>query len=137
MKELAVDAVLGNIDRVIDFIIEELERNNLTDIMLNEIAIAAEEVFTNIANYAYTEETGKVRLCVDINDNELRITFEDSGKPYNPLDTPEPDITLSAKERPIGGLGIFMVKKIMDTVQYRYENCINQLTMIKDIGVVQ
>ena len=133
MKEIVLDATLENIDTMIDFVCAELESTNTADVMQNQIAVAAEEIFTNIANYAYTSTAGTVRLCIDVVCGELRITFEDSGKPYNPLDKPEPELALPINERPIGGLGVFMVKKIMDTVQYRYENGKNQLTMIKII----
>ena len=112
MKELILEANLKNLDTVIDFVSVELESNNFPAIIRDQIAIAAEEVFVNIANYAYTPETGTVRLCIEISTGELRMTFQDSGKPYNPLDKLEPDFTLPVKDRPIGGLGIFMVKKL-------------------------
>ena len=122
-----------NIDTVIYFVFAELESKNFDENLQNQIAVATEEIFVNIANYAYAPQTGTVRLCVEVSQGsgELRITFEDSGKPYNPLDNPEPDLSLPVEERSIGGLGVFMVKNIMDTVQYRHENGINQLTMTK------
>lgn len=131
MKELQLDAVLENLDTVLDFLNAELEAMECSPKMQNQIAIAAEEVFVNIARYAYNPETGPARLRFEASAGELRLIFEDSGKPYNPLERADPDITASAQDRPIGGLGIFMVKKIMDTVEYRYENGVNQLTMTK------
>ena len=133
MKELILDAVLENIDTVIDFVCTALASCNVNDSIQNELAVAAEEVFVNISNYAYAPQTGTVRLCIEVTDGQVRMRFEDSGNPYNPLDRLDPDLTLPVDERPIGGLGIFMVKNIMDTVQYRYENSKNQLTLVKVI----
>ena len=133
MKELKLDAVPENLDKVLVFINTELEAIDCPPKTQNQIAIAAEEVFVNIAHYAYNPEVGPARVCVSLNGGELRLVFEDSGKPYNPLEKADPDITARAEDRPIGGLGIFMVKKIMDTVNYQYENGLNQLTMTKVI----
>lgn len=133
MKELQLDAVIENLDAVLSFINAELEAMDCSLKIQNQIALAAEEIFVNIANYAYNPETGHARVRVKASGGELRLIFEDSGKPYNPLAKPDPDITGSAHERPIGGLGILMVKNIMDTVEYCYENGKNLLTMTKTI----
>jgi anti-sigma regulatory factor (Ser/Thr protein kinase) len=87
-----------------------------------------EEIFVNIAHYAYTPETGSVTIRMSVQEN-IVIEFEDSGKPYNPLEKEDPDIKASAEEREVGGLGIFMVKKIMDKVEYRREGNKNILTI--------
>ena len=96
-----------------------------------------EEVFINIANYAYGKLTGKawIDLSLDKDSHSLVMTFRDKGTPYNPLEKETPDISSPAEMRSIGGLGIFMVKKNMDEVGYAYENGQNVLTMRRKIGV--
>jgi len=133
MKDLKLDAVPENLDTVLDFVNTELKAIDCHAKTQNQIAIAVEEVFVNIAHYAYNPEVGPARVCVSLSGGELRLVFEDSGKPYNPLEKADPDITASAEDRPIGGLGVFMVKKIMDTVDYQYDNGLNRLTMTKVI----
>ena len=99
------------------------------------ICVAIEEVFVNVAHYAYGEKEGEVKFTITF-DKETRLaTFQiaDKGVPFDPLKKPEPDITLSAEKREIGGLGIFITKKTMDQVNYAYENGENVLTMIKKI----
>ena len=99
------------------------------------LCVAIEEVFVNVANYAYPNEPGYVKVNTTFNEDTRTITFQiiDKGVPFNPLSIPDPDITLSAEERKIGGLGIFITKKTMDEVFYTYENDENILTMIKKI----
>ena len=99
------------------------------------ICVAVEEIFVNIANYAYGDGTGEASLCFGFDENERLMTLvvSDEGVEFNPLDRAEPDITLSAAEREIGGLGIFITKKTMDTVSYSYDNGRNILTMTKKI----
>ena len=105
--------------------------------MKNQVAIciAVEEIFVNIASYAYGEGSGEACLSFGFDEAERLMTLEvkDEGIPFNPLQKAEPDITLSADEREIGGLGIFITKKTMDTVSYRYENGKNILTMTKKL----
>jgi anti-sigma regulatory factor (Ser/Thr protein kinase) len=92
-------------------------------------------VFVNVAHYAYGESQGNVKLSIAFDKETRNITFRmtDKGMPFDPLKKPDPDITLSAEDREIGGLGIFITKKTMDTVRYAYENGENILTMIKKI----
>ena len=99
------------------------------------ICVAVEEIFINIANYAYGDKTGNASLSFRFNENEriMTLVIKDNGIPFNPLEKAEPDITLSADDREIGGLGIFITKKTMDTVSYSYENGQNILTMTKKI----
>ena len=101
-----------------------------------QINVAIDELFSNIVNYGYGQhKRGPVTLYVDVNSDErvINITFEDRGIPYNPLEKEDPDITLSAEERSIGGLGIFMVKKSMDKVEYEYVDGHNIFRMRKAI----
>ena len=99
------------------------------------ICVAIEEVFVNVARYAYGEGEGDVALGIGFDADSRTFTFRltDKGTPFDPLKKPDPDITLSAEEREIGGLGIFITKKTMDTVTYAYENSENVLTMTKKI----
>ena len=101
-----------------------------------QIDVAIDELFGNIARYAYSPDVGKatVRFSVEENPLEVTITFIDNGIPFNPLEKSNPDTHLSAEERPIGGLGIFLVKKSMDLVEYEYKNGQNILKIKKNIG---
>ena len=99
------------------------------------LALAVEEVFVNIANYAYAPETGPARVRVEVAEEPLcaSITFIDHGVPYDPLAKEDPDITLSAEDREVGGLGVFMTKQLMDDVRYEYVDGCNILTISKDL----
>ena len=99
------------------------------------ICVAVEEVFVNVAHYAYPDSEGDLALCFAFDDAERAVTIRvaDKGVPFDPLKKPDPDITLSAEDREIGGLGIFIAKKTMDSLSYSYENGENILTMIKKI----
>lgn len=133
MKELTIAATIENIEPVTDFINEQLEALDCPMKVQVQIDIAIDEIFANIANYAYAPETGEatVRLEITQDPSSVIITFMDKGTPYDPLSHPDPDTTLSAEDRPIGGLGIFMVKKSMDEVTYRYEDGQNILSIRK------
>ena len=99
------------------------------------LCIAIEEVFVNVANYAYGAQTGNVTLELAFDEATRIVTFRvsDEGVPFDPLQKEDPDVTLSMEERQIGGLGIFIVKKTMDTVHYAYQDGKNILTMTKKI----
>lgn len=135
MKELTVSAKLENIPVVTAFIDERLEALDCSMKAQMQIDIAIDELFGNIAHYAYPDGTGDatVRFEFDEATRTASITFIDSGMPFDPLEKADPDVTLSAQEREIGGLGIFMVKKTMDKIEYSYENGFNILTIHKHI----
>ena len=99
------------------------------------LCVAIEEVFVNVAHYAYPDGIGDMTLHIGFDEEKRAVTFRmtDKGVPFDPLKKPDPDITLSAEEREIGGLGIFIAKKTMDSISYAYENGENILTMIKII----
>ena len=120
---------------VLGFIEQTLERYDCPMKTQTAICVALEEVFVNVAHYAYGAGEGDVSLSIGFDPESRNITFRmaDKGIPFDPLKKPDPDITLSAEERKIGGLGIFITKKTMDTVTYAYENGENILTMIKKI----
>ena len=136
MKELTVEAAVENIEVVTDFVNEELEKLDCPVKARRQIDVAIDELFGNIARYAYSPDVGKatVRFSVEENPLEVTITFIDNGIPFNPLEKSNPDTHLSAEERPIGGLGIFLVKKSMDLVEYEYKNGQNILKIKKNIG---
>ena len=93
------------------------------------LEICMEEIFVNIASYAYGEQTGMAFITEEVTNNSISLCFRDKGIPYDPLAKEDPDTTLSAEEREIGGLGIFMVKTMMDSVMYEYKDGFNCLTM--------
>ena len=128
-KELVVDANAVNLVYVLNFINTEMIIKNIPETIQNNIKIAAEEIFVNIAKYAYTE-SGNVTVKIAI-DSEVVIEFIDRGVKYNPLEKDDPAIDIPIEEREVGGLGIFMVKKLMDTVEYKYENGNNIFIMKK------
>lgn len=136
MKELTVNAAVENIEVVTDFVNEELEKLGCPVKARRQIDVAIDELFGNIARYAYSPDVGKatVRFAVEEDPLEVTITFIDNGVPFNPLEKSNPDTSLSAEERPIGGLGIFLVKKTMDLVEYEYKNGQNILKIKKNIG---
>ena len=135
MKELSIDAEIKNIRMVTEFIDEQLEEYNCNLKAQTQIDIAIDELFSNISRYAYAPDTGNVKIAVEITEDpkSVKITFIDSGVPYNPLETEEPDITLSLEERKIGGLGIYMVRKTMDDMIYEYRDGQNILSIVKNI----
>ena len=131
MKELFIEALTDNLDKVLAFVDEQLEATECSMKIQMQIDLAVEEIFVNIANYAYDPETGPATVRVDVTPDGtvVTITFVDNGVPYDPLAKADPDITLSAEQRDIGGLGIFLVKKNMDDVSYEYVNGSNILTL--------
>ena len=131
-NKLTVDAHVVNLEYVLSFLSKEMVIKNIPEAIQNNINIAAEEIFVNIAKYAYTGSTGNVTVKIDI-DSEIVIEFNDSGVKYNPLEKDDPAIDAPIEEREVGGLGIFMVKKLMDTVEYKYENGNNIFIMKKKV----
>ena len=133
LNEMTVEATLENIPAVTAFVDERLEAAGCPVKARTQIDVAIDELFSNIARYAYDPATGPATVRVDVDREPLsvRVTFIDQGKPYDPLAKPDPDVTLSAQDRPIGGLGIFMVKKSMDDVRYEYKDGQNILTVEK------
>lgn len=135
MKELTIAATVDNIGAVTAFVDEQLEALDCPMKAQMQIDIAIDELFGNIAHYAYNPEVGEATVRVEVTEDPLSviITFIDGGVPYDPLAAADPDTTLSAEERAIGGLGIFMVKKSMDEISYRYENGSNILSIRKNL----
>ena len=136
MKELTVEAKTTNIEAVTDFVNEQLEALDCPMKAQMQIDIAIDELFSNIAHYAYNPETGDATVRVEVVEDPMAvvITFIDKGIPYDPLKKADPNTALSAEEREIGGLGIFMVKKTMDDITYEYKDGQNILKIKKKIG---
>ena len=135
MKELTVEAKIENIEAVTDFVNEQLEALDCPMKAQMQIDIAIDELFGNIAHYAYNPEIGQATVRVEVIEEPLSvvITFIDNGVPYDPLAKADPDTTLSVEEREIGGLGIYMVKKSMDDITYEYKDGHNIIKIIKHI----
>ena len=132
--ERTFDASDEKLHDVLNFVEEELEKHDVSMKTMMAINVAVEEIFVNIAKYAYAPGSGDAFVRVEIGDDprEARITFIDSGIAYDPLKKADPDVTLSAEERQIGGLGIYMVKQSMDDIHYEYREGKNRLTLIKE-----
>ena len=135
MKELTIAATVENIEVVTDFVNQQLEGLACPMKAQMQINIAIDELFSNIAHYSYNPEIGQATVRVEVMENPLAvsITFIDNGVPYDPLSKEDPDLTLSAEERQIGGLGIYMVKKSMDEITYEYKDGQNILSIKKCI----
>lgn len=133
MKEMTVPAKIENIEAVTEFVNEELKRLDCSDDVLYKVDIAIDELFGNIARYAYQPDEGPATVKVDVLPEPLSVilTFIDNGLPFNPLERPDPDVTLSVFERTPGGLGIYMVRNSMDEVTYEYKDGKNVLTIRK------
>ena len=133
--ELRLQASDETLYTVLDAIERQLDENDCPEVIKSIMLVAVEEIFVNIAHYAYGGKSGEAVINLDIEQDPkcCRVTFQDRGIPYNPLAKADPDITLSAEEREIGGLGIYMVKQSMDHVEYRYEDGCNILTIEKQI----
>jgi len=135
MGDITVLAATENISKITAFVDAELENIGCPPKANAQIDICIDELVANIAHYAYGSETGNATVRLDFDEAEriVSLAFIDSGMPFDPLDVPEPDITSPLAERPIGGLGLFMVKNMMDSMDYRREDGHNILTISKRI----
>ena len=136
MSELKIEAKVENLKQVLSFVDGFLERLNCPLRTQMRLDVVVEELFVNIASYAYAFGTGDATIRVETTDDPpvFSVTFIDSGVPYDPLKKTDPDVSLSAEDREIGGLGIFLVKKIMDGVEYKRDGQKNVLTVVKKLG---
>lgn len=135
MRELNIEAKTENLDMVMEFVDQQLESLDCPMKVQMQVEVAVEELFVNIANYAYNPKIGSATIRVEVQEEPLAviITFIDQGLPYDPLAKEDPDVTLSAEERQIGGLGIYMVKKSMDDITYEYKDGQNILRIKKKL----
>ena len=126
-------ANINELPNVRNFVTYGLKANNVDGVTISKINLAVEEVFVNIVKYAYTEQKGICFITMNYTGNSIEFTFEDNGNPFNPLEKELPDVTLPKEKRNIGGLGIYLVQKTMDKVEYKYENNKNILKITKFI----
>ena len=133
MKEWTGEAVLSNLPSVISAIDGWLEEISCPMKVQMQIDVAVDELFSNISSYAYSPDKGNATIRLDYNeaDRMISVTFTDQGIPFNPLEKKDPDTSLSAAEREVGGLGIFLVKKTMDGMEYKRDGNTNILTIHK------
>lgn len=132
-QEKTFSAQNENLSAVIGFVEQELEKAECPPKVMMQISLCVEELFTNVANYAYPGGSGDVTFAIACHEGEMSLRITDSGVPFDPLKQDNPDVTLSAEERSIGGLGIFLVKKTMDELHYEYKNKQNILSMKKKL----
>ena len=134
MAEITVTATLDSLDTVLAFVDEQMERAGCPRKLITQVDMAVEEIFVNIARYAYHPEVGEASVRCEAGGDPFQVIvgFADHGRPYNPLEREDPDVTLDAEQRPIGGLGILMAKKLMDDIQYEYQDGKNILTLRKN-----
>lgn len=133
MRELNIPAKMENLEIMIQFILETIENTTNKDKLSGKLRLVSEEILVNIINYAYPEKLGNVYINTELLNNTLVLKIIDEGIKFDPLERQNPDITIPLEERTIGGLGIFMVKNIMDEISYSYENNKNILTMKKKL----
>lgn len=133
MKEIDIPAAKENLPQVLAFVDGQLEQAGCPGSVQTQIGLAVEEVFMNIASYAYASSVGSVLIRMEIIDRSMDvvISFTDEGLPYDPLSHPDPSLKTPPKERTKGGWGIFMAKKMMDQMQYTYKSGQNVLTLRK------
>lgn len=134
MEKMTVDAVLEHLDKALDFVVHEAEGIGFERSNVNKIRLACEEILVNIISYAYEGKKGSISLICGKNEekNGLYLEIHDKGMPFDPLSNgPEDSTHLSINEREIGGLGIHLVKQIMDELDYRSADGENILTMVK------
>ena len=128
-RELQMEARRDRLDDLLDILRTDAEQQGCPGEKIVSLEICAEEIFVNIASYAYGNKTGEVRITEEVTDHGISLCFRDRGMPYDPLAKEDPDTTLSLKERQVGGLGIYMVKNMMDSLFYEYVDGYNCLTM--------
>lgn len=135
MKKLTFQANISELNKVHEFIEKESEKFNYSPKIIHQVHMIAEEIFINIVSYAYKpdDKHQNVMLTLEFNPKDLFIKFEDNGVPYNPLKNEDPDTSLPLEMRPVGGLGIFIVKHIADSIDYKYNDGKNTLVIKKNV----
>lgn len=137
--EFSIEAKSENLRQVFDFVTAKLEAIGCEKKTIRQCKLCTEEIFLNISSHAYNPTTGNVDITLDIlgdpesNNTRAVLTFADTGKPFNPLEKEDPDVDAPLEERQVGGLGIYLVKEVMDGVSYSYRDGHNILVMEKKI----
>ena len=132
--KMKLPAKIDQIESVTTALVDYLNEQGVDHSHVFKVQLALEEILANIASYAYAPADGDMEIEYNIEEQTLVMTISDEGKPFNPLERDDPDITLSVDERPIGGLGLFIVKNTMDDVQYFREDNKNVLVIKKKIA---
>ena len=135
-EELVIEAVVDNLDDVNLFVHKSIEQFEVSKRTLMQLDLVIEEIFVNVASYAYAPNTGSVKILIEVKEEPLTVslTFIDSGVPYNPLEKSDPDINLSVDDRQIGGLGIFLTKNLVDDISYKFIDGQNILQLTKSLN---
>jgi serine/threonine-protein kinase RsbW len=128
---IKLDAVLANFDDFMDFIDFHCIEAGVDKNIGIKILTACDEVVANVIHYAYPDGNGSLEIGFESNENSVIVIFIDSGRPFNPLMNPDADVSIPLEERAVGGLGILMVKNLMDDVRYEYRDNQNRLTVVK------
>ncbi|MGB9977988.1 ATP-binding protein [Methanobacterium sp.] len=136
MNKLTVPAKIENLQKVMDFLSNQLDSVDYIMKARLQLELSIEEAYVNIVNYAYGSEEGEIIICCNVDKSPLKVKmqFIDYGNPYNPLKSENPDISLNAEEKEIGGLGIFLIKKNVDDISYEYLDGKNILTIQKKLN---
>ena len=138
MVEKEFVAKVDELPNVISFIEIELEKFDFDFKTITQFNLVVEELFVNVASYAYKDiNNGKCKISIEYNKEkqEVKLYLEDNGIKFNPLEKEDPDLNLSVEDRPIGGLGILLVKNTMDNIEYKYENNKNILILSKNVSM--
>ena len=138
-EELVIDAVVDNLNAVNLFVHKSIEQFEVSKRTLMQLDLVVEEIFVNVASYAYAPNTGSVKILIEANEEPLTVslTFIDSGVPYNPLEKSDPDVNLSVDDRQIGGLGSFLTKNLVDEISYQFVDGQNVLQLTKSLKTCQ
>lgn len=136
MKQIAVEAKTENLPQVLQMVKDTLSKYMCSEKCKMQIQIAVEEIFVNVASYAYHTDEKPLTVQCEMMEHPLAlsIVFMDAGIPYNPLEKAAPCLDASVEERQIGGLGIFMVRQMMDEMTYEYKDGMNILRIRKLIS---
>jgi anti-sigma regulatory factor (Ser/Thr protein kinase) len=133
-REVVLPASLEDLERLQQWVEDALEEAGCDGRVAGRIGVAVEEIFVNIAKYAYQGKSGDATVRLRVEKPWLLMEFEDEGKPFNPLDFPPPDVSASLEDRPVGGLGIFLAAKMMDKLSYQRLDGKNRLSLWKNLG---
>ena len=133
-KTITIDAECENLQVVQDALAPVIHGCPFSTAVHMDLEIAVEEIFLNVASYAYAPESGQITIEAEADEQGIVIRFMDSGIPFDPLQTPEPDVDAPWQERRIGGLGLFMVKQRMDAMAYEYRDGHNILSIRKAVS---
>jgi len=129
--ELQVEAKVEHLARISEFIADALRAFGLDDRKSFELHLAVDEACANIMHYAYSEAGGTIELSCERRNGAVRVIIKDQGKPFDPTAVPPPDLDADVEARAVGGLGIYFMRRMVDTINYEYRDGQNVLTMVK------